>query len=122
HPSPEDGLRGRPRSAISPPATMSGPNPVPSHIAHNVSEGESLVFVPSRTPLSGNGPMPISDKVVDDPNQPSIPSNFQMMLDDREHIRAGGIVKPSVKGAVSTHPRSIAGYLDEIHEIYLLVD
>jgi len=101
---------------------MSDPDAEPSHIADSVLEGGNHDVVPSLTPLSGNGPMPISDKVVDDPNQPSIRSNFQMMLDDREHIRAGGIVKPSVKGAVSTHPRSIAGYLDEIHEIYLLVD
>jgi len=65
--------------------------------------------------------MPISDKVVDDPNQSSIRSNFQMMLDDREHIRAGGIVKPSVKGAVSTHPREIACQSGGVHHSCLPV-
>jgi len=61
---------------------MSDPDAVPSRIADNMLEGESPDVVPSRTPISGNGSMPRSDKVIDDTGQAMVRSNVQMMFDD----------------------------------------
>jgi len=94
---------------------MSDPDEEPSHIADSVLEGENLGVVPSLTPVSGNSLMTRSDKVIDDPRQVAFFTNFQMMLDDHEHIWARNIVKPSVKSAIATYSRSIAYQWDGVH-------
>lgn len=85
-----------------------------------MQEGGSLGVVPSPTPISGNGLLPRSDQVIQHTSQATIRSDFQMMFDDRQHVRARNVINPSMRGSIPAHPRPIACYLDGIQDSSLL--
>src|SRR5215217_291257 len=67
-----------------------------SHILHIRVAGGSLVVVPSLTPISGNGPLPGANQVINHTGHAAIGAQFTMMLDNAKYIGARHIIKPSV--------------------------